>query len=89
MKPNFLALTGLLAVAALANADDNADYRLPAGVAPVSQDIELRLDPSRSDYTGQTTIRLTVAAETDRIGLHQIGLDMTDIVLRATARAAS
>ena len=59
------------------------DYRLPPTVAPLSQAIELRLDPSQSDYSGHTTIRLSVSTETDRIGVYQIGLELSDIELRS------
>ena len=60
---------------------EEVDYRLPAGVEPASQTIDLKLDPSKSNYSGQTTINLTVERETDRIGINQVGLDMTSIVL--------
>jgi len=74
-------LAGLLLSPALVVAAENADYRLPAGITPTSQVIELRLDPSTPDYSGTTTIRLTIDKPVDRIGLHQLDLDMTRIVL--------
>jgi aminopeptidase N len=76
-----LCLTGLLFGPMLAIAGETADYRLPASIVPVSQTIELRLDPSQSDFSGHTTINLTIGQTTDRIGINQVGLDMTSIVL--------
>lgn len=81
MKRILLFLAAVTAISSLSTADENADYRLPAGIAPVSQSIELTLDPSRNDYSGSTNIQLSVAEETDRIGLHQIGLSLNNIVL--------
>ena len=74
-------LTALLLGPMLAATAEEVDYRLPAGVEPASQTIELKLDPSKSNYSGQTTINLAVERETDRIGINQVGLDMTSIVL--------
>lgn len=81
MKQTFLALSGLLLVVAGPVLADDADYRLPASIQPRSQNIELELDPARSDYTGRTSIRISVKEDTDRIGLHQIELDMSDVIL--------
>ncbi len=57
------------------------DYRLPAEIEPVSQLIELRLDPSRADYSGTTSIELKIKEATDRIGINQVGLNFTRIEL--------
>ena len=76
-----LLIAALFFSPAFLSAAENADYRLPTGISPTSQAIELRLDPSVSDYSGTTTIWLTIDQATDRIGLHQLGLDMTSIVL--------
>jgi len=57
------------------------DYRLPAEIEPVSQVIELRLDPSRVDYSGTTSIELKIREATDRIGINQVGLTFTSIEL--------
>jgi len=73
--------TALLASPAFLFAEDDVDYRLPAGIAPTSQAIELNLDPSTPGYSGTTTIKLTVDKPTNRIGLHQIGLELSSIVL--------
>jgi len=74
-------LFGLLVSPAVLFADDDVDYRLPAGITPTSQAIELVLDPSIPDYTGTTTIDLTIEQPTGKIGLHQLDLDLTSVVL--------
>ena len=74
-------LFGLLVSPAVLFADDDVDYRLPAGITPTSQAIELVLDPSIPDFTGTTTINLTIEQPTDKIALHQLDLDLTSIVL--------
>jgi len=76
-----LLIAALFFSPAFLSAAENADYRLPTGISPTSQAIELRLDPSVSNYSGTTTIWLTIDQATDRIGLHQLGLDITSIVL--------
>ena len=74
-------IAGLLFGPAFLVAAENADYRLPAGITPTSQAIELRLDPSTSDYSGKTTIQLTIDKPVQKIGLHQLGLELTRIAL--------
>ena len=74
-------LAGLLASPVAVFADDDVDYRLPSGITPTSQAIELVLDPSKPDYTGTTTINLTIEQPTDRIALHQLNLDLSRITL--------
>jgi alanyl aminopeptidase len=71
--------------ALVAQAEGTSDYRLPAGIAPVSQVIELDIDPSRADFTGRTRIDLEIDRKTDRIGINQVGLALTDIVLASGA----
>jgi len=86
---SFCALTvGLLTSPTLLFADD-VDYRLPAGITPTSQAIELTLDPSKPDYSGATTIGLTIERSTDKIALHQLGLDLTSIVLTSDGDSRS
>ena len=82
MRLLFLLL-GLLVSPAVLFADDDVDHRLPTGVTPTSQAIELVLDPSIPDYTGTTTIHLTIEQPTDKIALHQLDLDLTSVVLAA------
>jgi aminopeptidase N len=77
----FFIFAGLLVSSTLVFADGDADYRLPEGIAPTSQAIELVVDPSKPDYTGTTTINLTIEQATDRIALHQLNLDLTAITL--------
>ena len=74
-------LAGLLLGPVLAGAEENADYRLTAGIEPVSQAIELRLDPAEVGYSGQVTIQLEVGQSVEQIGINQVGLEMTSIVL--------
>jgi alanyl aminopeptidase len=62
-------------------AAEDVDYRLPSNIAPTAQAIELRLDPSQADYSGTTTIKLTVEQATDKIGIYQLGLDMNSMIL--------
>ena len=82
-------IAGLAILAPFSYAADDADYRLPEGIAPVSQRIELTLDPARADYSGRTTIELSVTKDSERIGLHQIGLAMSDITLSGGGRNRS
>ena len=80
MKRVFLwAAICICAVAAAAA--ESPDYRLPSGVEPLSQLIELRIDPSRTDFGGATSIKLNVQQLTDRIGINQVGLTLANIAL--------
>ncbi|MCJ7555570.1 MAG: M1 family metallopeptidase [Gammaproteobacteria bacterium] len=74
-------LPGLLLIAATTFAEEPADYRLPPGTAPVSQSIELRLDPALPSFSGSTVINLKVDQATDKIGIHQVGLTINRISL--------
>ena len=78
------ALTGI-ALALTGRADVTPDYRLPAGIAPTSQVIELELDPSKDDYSGSVSISLRVERTVDRIGVNQVGLDFARIELASAA----
>lgn len=64
-----------------ASAADTPDYRLPTGIEPLSQLIELRLDPSQAGFSGSTSIKLNVKQATDRIGINQVGLALSSIEL--------
>jgi len=79
--PYIAALAVTSAFAGFALAKDPVDYRLPPGVFPTEQAIELRLDPAESDYIGSTTIKLTIESRVDRIGIYQRGLDLQRITL--------
>ena len=77
----FLVIIGLLASPTILYADADVDHRLPAGITPTYQAIELVLDPSKPDYTGTTTIKVTIEDTTDSIALHQLKLALTSITL--------
>jgi alanyl aminopeptidase len=62
-------------------AAEEVDYRLPAGIEPLSQEIEFRLNPSQADYTGTTSIKLKIEKPIDRIGINQVDLNFTSIEL--------
>ena len=79
----FRCLVCLMAAPLLAYADETPDYRLPAGISPVSQTIDLKLDPSEPAYSGSTTINLDIELESARIGINQVGLTLTSITLSA------
>lgn len=57
------------------------DYRLPHGINPTSQTIELHLDPSKTDFTGHTSIQLRIDKTVERIGIYQSGLDLQSVLL--------
>jgi aminopeptidase N len=71
-------------VAVNAIAADAVVYRLPPSIRPVSQTIELRIDPSEPNYTGTTTVELAIAQPTHRIGINQVGLEFSGILLSST-----
>jgi alanyl aminopeptidase len=55
--------------------------RLGETVTPVSQAVELRLDPATAGYTGSTSIRLNVAEETSTFRFHAEAMDSMALVL--------
>ena len=81
MRNRFFFLLGLLSLAVTATGQDSVDYRLPPAIVPVAQHVHLMLDPSTPGYSGKTTIRVDVRSTSDRIGVYQIGLDMSEITL--------
>ncbi len=84
MKIRFSAavLAGVLVLSSAVYAEEAVEYRLPPGVYPLSQSIELNLDPNVADYTGSTTIKIRVDETADRLGIYQLGLTMNRIVLK-------
>jgi aminopeptidase N len=84
MNKILLGVVLLIAMSA-ACGEEPVDYRLPPGVRPVSQSIELRLDPGLPDYSGRVVIRVQVDETAERIGIYQVGLDMTSISLASAA----
>ena len=52
-----------------AQADSSENHRLADGIEPNFQQITLTLDPDQADYTGSTSIELTVTRRVDRLGI--------------------
>lgn len=76
-----LALTLLLSP--LAQADADTPYRLADGVEPGFQQVSLALDPDQVDYTGSTSIELTVGRTVERIEFYQKGLQLNSVRLKS------
>ena len=82
MKIRFVATMWALGmVATNAWAQDVKDYRLPPAIRPTAQTIELRLDPSLPDYSGSTSIDITVEQASERIGIYQVAMQLEPVVL--------
>ena len=79
-------LLGTILCASAIAADESVDYRLPPEIQPTAQAIELKLDPSKPDYSGKTLLQINIESDVDRIGIYQIGLDMPIIKLRSGAQ---
>ncbi len=62
-------------------ADEIAIFRLPQSIQPTEQAIELTLDPNKPDYTGRTVFQLDIKEDVERIGIYQIGIEMSTITL--------
>jgi len=56
-------------------------YRLPTTAMPVSQSIELNLDPSKIGYSGKVNIDISVKQVINRIGIHWVDLNVSSIKL--------
>ena len=69
----------------IASGETTETYRLPHSIQPAFQAVELRIDPAQPDYSGTTTIDLSVAEATDRIGIYQLGLSLDKISLSSDA----
>ena len=67
-----------------AQADLSENYRLADGIEPNFQQITLTLDPDRPDYTGSTSIELTVARDVDRIEFYQSSLELNSVRLKSS-----
>ena len=76
-----VALTTVLTLVNSVMAQESVAYRLPPEIQPSSQTIELNIDPAEIEYFGRTTIQLSITERTDRIGIYQIGLDLSAISL--------
>lgn len=77
----FVACVSLLLVTSGVFGQEPVDYRLPPGIRPLSQTIELRIDPGQPEYSGEVVIRLQVDDDSERIGIYQVGLDLASIAL--------
>jgi len=73
----------------IAESDD--PYRLSKDVQPTSQSISLDLDPDKTNFSGSTTIDLSVVRDVSSIGLYWLGPNVTSIQLksRETVRTLS
>ena len=80
-----LATCGSFIFLSTVAAAEPVDYRLPPGIQPVAQSIELKLDPGVPDYSGRTVFKLNIEQDVKRIGIYQIGLDMPAITLRGAS----
>ena len=83
--PSITACIAILLGNGVTSGEPTADYRLPHTIQPGFQEVELRIDPARPDYSGTTTIELSVAEATDRIGIYQLGLSLDKISLSSDA----
>ena len=63
-----------------------AQARLPEGITPLAYDLRLELDPDREAFRGQVTIRVALAAPTDRVWLHAEDLVLGTARYRAAGR---
>jgi len=79
MKRSILLLLPLLALPAVARADD---YRLPRDVSPARQSIRLNVDPRRTAYDGSVTIALHVAKPVTTFRLHAEEIEIARLELR-------
>ena len=82
-----LALAGLLLHASAIYAEDSDVYRLPSNIQPTAQTIDLKLNPSMPDYSGSTVILIDVQEDVERIGIHQLGLEMSAITLTSDGKS--
>jgi hypothetical protein len=55
------------------------EYRLPKSTIPISQYIEMHLDPDKEEYSGITMIDIKVAQPTSRIGIHWLDLEVKSL----------
>lgn len=66
-----------------------ASLRLPAGVRPVRQAIELTLDPRQERFQGAVAIDLEIGAPTDTLWLNAVDLTIGDATLRTAGGSRS
>jgi alanyl aminopeptidase len=84
-----VAVTGLLAAACteppaetsgeiVATVTEPPAGQLPAGVVPAHYTLDLTVDPREMRFSGRVAITVEIAAPTDRIWLHGLGLEITE-----------
>ncbi len=62
--------------------DDRADpYRLPRSVIPSHYELELVVDPERSDFTGSVRIHVEVREPVRRVVLNSLDLDLRSVAV--------
>lgn len=74
--PRLLVLPVLLLWLSTSARAERWEGRLPSDVVPVSQTVEITLDPDRSDYEGRVAIQLRVREPTDTFVLNAEGLEL-------------
>ena len=79
----FISLIGAVLFMSLAHADNSEVYRLAGGVEPTFQQITLSVDPDQADYTGTTSITLSVKDGVDRIEFYQSNLELKSVRLKS------
>ena len=52
--------------------------QLPAGVVPTHYTLDLTIDPRATRFSGRVAINVEIAAPTERIWLHGLGLEVTE-----------
>jgi len=67
-----------------AQADTSDNYRLADGIEPSFQQITLTLDPDQSDFTGSTSIEITVTGTVDRVEFYQSELELNSVRLKSS-----
>src|SRR5688572_28275019 len=76
MAPTTLRITWLLAIITLSSfctlyAEDRPDpLRLGATVKPLTQQLELNVDPSKDEYSGRTRVELQFLSATNQFRFH-------------------
>ncbi|KXI28739.1 M1 family metallopeptidase [Paraglaciecola hydrolytica] len=73
-------LTLFLLYSATAIAQD-INYRLSDKIKPSFQQINLTIDPDKDEFSGDTTIDITVTETTDHIEFYQLELDIEKVTL--------
>ena len=69
-------LLGIILCASAIAADTSVDYRLPPEIQPTAQAIELKLDPSKPDYSGKTVLQIEIDSDVDHAELRRPAADV-------------